>query len=284
MRRAVKILVVHNHYQQRGGEDQVFSDETALLEAQGRRVLRYEVSNDEIRGMHILPLALKTVWNRALYKELRSLIRRQRPDVVHFHNTFPLVSPAAYHAAKAEGAAVVPTLHNYRLLCPNALFFRNGGPCEDCIGKRFPWPGIVHACYRRSRPASATVAVMLAVHKSLRTFSETVDLYVALTGFARQKFIEGGLAGEKIAVKPHFVAPDPGAGEGGGGYALFVGRLSPEKGVKTLISAWGLLQGRMPLKIVGDGPLASKVAEGSRLTPAVDWLGRNVGYRPAGSR
>jgi glycosyltransferase involved in cell wall biosynthesis len=269
----MKILAVHNRYQQPGGEDQVFVDETALLEARNHRVFRYEVHNDQVKQVNRLTLAKDTVWNASAYRELRSLIRRERPDVVHFHNTLPLISPAGYYAARAEGVPVIQTLHNYRLLCPVALFFRDGRVCEDCMGKAVPWPGVVHRCYRGSRAASAVIATMLTVHRALRTWTEMVEVYVALTEFARNKFIEGGLPAGKIAVKPNFVAPDPGRGQGGGGYALFVGRLAPEKGTGTMLAAWDRLGTRVPLKIVGVGPLRDRVVEAAARQSNVEWLG-----------
>jgi glycosyltransferase involved in cell wall biosynthesis len=269
----MKILAVHNRYQQPGGEDQVFVDETALLEARDHRVLRYEVHNDQVEQVNRLTLAKDTVWNTPAYRELGALIRRERPDVVHFHNTLPLVSPAGYYAARAEGVPVIQTLHNYRLLCPVALFFRDGRVCEDCMGKAVPWPGVVHKCYRGSRAASGVIAAMLTVHRVLRTWTEMVDVYVALTEFARSKFIEGGLPAGKIVVKPNFVAPDPGRGQGGGGYALFVGRLAPEKGTGTMLAAWERLGTRIPLKIVGDGPLRDRVAGAAARRSNVEWLG-----------
>jgi glycosyltransferase involved in cell wall biosynthesis len=269
----MKILAVHNRYQRPGGEDQVFVDETALLEARNHRVLRYEVHNDQVERVNRLTLAKDTVWNTSAYRELGALIRRERPDVVHFHNTLPLVSPAGYYAARAEGVPVIQTLHNYRLLCPVALFFRDGRVCEDCMGKAVPWPGVVHKCYRGSRAASGVIATMLTVHRALRTWTEMVDVYVALTEFARSKFIEGGLPAGKIVVKPNFVAPDPGRGHGGGGYALFVGRLAPEKGTGTMLAAWERLGTRIPLKILGDGPLRDRVVEAAARQSNVEWLG-----------
>lgn len=272
----MKVMVVHNRYQQAGGEDRVFWTETDLLEAHGHRVLRYCLHNDQIAGMNRLILAGKALWNSSAYQELRALMSGERPEVVHFHNTFPLVSPAGYYAAKAEGVPVIQTLHNYRLLCPDALFFRNGRVCEDCMGKVIPWPGVVHGCYRGSRAASGVVVAMLTLHRALRTWTEMVDVYVTLSGFARNKFIEGGLPAEKIVTKPNFVYPDPGPGEGRGGYALFVGRLSPEKGVGTLLTAWERLGKRIPLKIVGDGPLEDQVIRTAEEGSRVEWLG----YRP----
>jgi glycosyltransferase involved in cell wall biosynthesis len=270
----MKILLAHNEYQQVGGESQVFAAEGALLEAHDHRVLRYIVHNDQVAEMNPVGLAGATVWNRSNYRELRALIRRERPDVVHFHNTFPLISPSGYYAAKAEGRPVVQSLHNYRLLCPNALFFRDGRACEDCHGKLVPWPGVLHACYRGSRPASGAVAAMLTAHRTLRTWTRMVDVYIALTEFARGKFVQGGLLAEKIVVKPNFLHPDPNPGERRGGYAVFVGRLSVEKGIDGLLSAWERLGDRMPLKIVGDGPLAEIVARDIRRLKNVEWLGR----------
>ena len=230
--------------------------------------------NDQVTRMSSLGLAKATVWNDEVYRELRTLIRREQPQIAHFHNTFPLISPAAYYAARAEGVPVVQTLHNYRLLCPNALFFREGRVCEDCLGKTFSWPGVVHACYRESRPASGAVAAMQSVHWSVGTWMKAVDAYIALTEFAREKFIEGGLPSDKIVVKPNFVNPDPGSGGGEGGYFLFVGRLSREKGVETLLAAWELLREESYLKIVGDGPLAPKVAAAAERVRGLEWVGR----------
>ena len=270
----LKVVLVHGYYQQAGGEDQVFAAESELLEAQGHQVLRYTVHNERIERMSPLSLAGATVWHRSSYRDLRALVRREQPDLVHFHNTFPLISPAGYYAAKAEGRPVVQSLHNYRLLCPNALFFRDGHACEDCRGRLVPWPGVLHACYRGSRPASGAVAAMITTHHALQTWTRMVDTYISLTGFARRKFIQGGLPAEKIVVKPNFIHPDPGLGEGRGNYALFVGRLSVEKGIDDLLAAWERLGDRVVLKIVGDGPLADRVARATRKLGGVEWLGR----------
>jgi glycosyltransferase involved in cell wall biosynthesis len=266
---------LHNHYQQPGGEDQVFSAESELLESRDHRVLRYTVHNDQVSKMGSLDRAKTAIWNRAVYRELRTLIHRERPQIAHFHNTFPLISPAAYYAARAEGVPVVQTLHNYRLLCPNALFFRDGRVCEDCLGRQhFSWPGILHACYRESRPASAAVAAMQSVHRAMGTWDGAVDVYVALSEFARRKFVEGGLPADNVVVKPNFVNPDPGAGEGRGNFFLFVGRLSQEKGMDTLLAAWKRLRMEAPLRILGDGPLAPKVAEAAERIQGLEWMGR----------
>jgi len=273
----MRVLLLHNHYQQTGGEDQVFSAEANLLEAHGHQVLRYTLHNDQIAGMTTLKLVKETVWNQNVYRELRAFIRRERPQVVHCHNTFPLISPSAYYAAKAEHVPVVQTLHNFRLVCPSGNLLRSGTVCEDCLTKSLPWPSVVHACYRKSRLITGTVAAMLTVHRSLRTWSQMVDVYITLNEFARTKFIQGGLPAERIVIKPNFVYPDPGyTQESRGGYALYVGRLSDEKGVDTLLAAWEKLKQRIPLKIAGDGPLAELVRDAARRLPGVEWLGQKT--------
>ena len=275
----MRVLVVHNYYQQPGGEDQVFAAEAHLLELHGHEVARYELHNDQIAELSCLRLGAATVWNGSSYRNLRDIVRIWRPDVVHFHNTFPLVSPAAYYAAKADLLPVVQTLHNYRLLCPAATFYRNGGTCEDCLGKFAPYSGIIHACYGGSRAATGAVAAMLTAHRTLGTWNRQVDVYVALSAFASSKFVEGGLPPQKIAVKPNFLHPDPGAGDGRGRFALFVGRLTSEKGLRTLIESWRQVTPRLPLKIVGDGPLADSVSQAARDIPGLEWLGRQPQHK-----
>ena len=267
----MKVLLVHNSYQQPGGEDQVFASEAELLASHGHEVARYTADNDAVGQLDKLTLALRTTWSRTAYRELLALLRRERPQIVHVHNTLPLLSPAVYYAAGAAGVPVVQTLHNYRLICPKAILLREGRIWEDCVGRRQPWPSIVHACYRQSRGATSAVAVMLSVHQLLGTWTRKVNRYVALTEFMRRKFIFGGLPEQLIAVKPNFVPSDPGMGDHSGGYALYVGRLSPEKGVGTLLRAWAHIGGRLPLKIAGDGPLRH-LADSS--TPGVEWLGQ----------
>ncbi len=271
----MRLLLAHNYYQLRGGEAEIFETEAGLLQSHGHRVIRYTVHNDAIDDMGRLEAARATLWNRQVYDALRRLLRAERPDVAHFHNTFPLISPAAYYAARAENVPVVQTIHNYRLLCPKAQFFREGRVCEDCLGRSVALPGIVHGCYRDSRAASAVVAAMLALHRARRTWSKMVDVYVlAMTEFAREKFVEGGFPAEKLVVKPNFVYPDPGTGTGRGGYALFVGRLSEEKGIRTMLAAWERLDGQIPLHVVGDGPLAATVEAAAGRRAEITWLGR----------
>jgi glycosyltransferase involved in cell wall biosynthesis len=268
----MKILVAHNYYKLSGGEDQCVAAEIAMLRAHGHQVSQYCLSNDAVDGMGRVQLASRTIWSRPAFIEMRRLIRLHHPQVVHFHNTLPLISPAAYYAARAEGVAVVQTLHNFRLVCLNALLFRDGKPCEDCLGKKWPWRGVARNCYRDSRAASAAVAAMLVTHRLLGTWSRAVNAYIALSEFSRHKLVEGGLPADKITVKPNFVYPDPGAGMGNGGYALYVGRLSAEKGVETLLRAWESIGQALPLKIAGDGPLAPAVREAVARNTAIEWL------------
>ena len=251
-----------------------FHAEASLLESHGHQVLRFLRHNDTITRMRFFEVAGRTLWNRDTFQELRELIRRERPSVMHCTNTFPLISPAAYYAAQAEGVPVVQSLHNYRLFCVNACFIRNDRVCEDCLGKAAPWPGVLHGCYRSNRAASALLAAMLSFHRLRRTWTRMVDRYITLTEFSRRKVREGGLPAQRIAVKPNFIHPDPGPGSGQGGYAVFIGRLSPEKGIKTLLSAWTPLADRLPLKIIGDGPLAAEVKTAVRQTAGLEWLGR----------
>ena len=270
---SMRILLVHNFYQHPGGEDAVYTTEGELLEARGHTVIRYSLDNRRIDQMRSTSLAAATLWNRESGRELASLVANEKPDIAHFHNTFPLVSPAGYHAVRAARVPVVQTLHNYRLLCANALLFRSGRTCQDCVGKRLRWPGVLHACYRDSRIASAGVVAMQTVHGVIGTWTRKVDAYIALTKFARDQFVTGGLPAERIHIKPNFL-PDPGPGDGVGGYALFVGRLSKEKGLGTLIDAWATLPEKWSLRVIGDGPLANRAREAQATIPGFEWLGR----------
>lgn len=270
----MRVLLLHNLYQIAGGEDVVVQAEKALLEANGHQVALLEADNDAIASpINQVITAANAIYSPSSKQKVRAEIAKFKPDLVHIHNFFPLLSPAVYDACQDAGVPVVQTLHNYRLLCLNAFLFRDGHPCEDCLGKFIPSPGVVHACYRGSRVGSSVVAAMLSVHRARGTWAKKVNAYIALTEFAREKFIQGGLPEKKLYTKPNFVT-DPGLGEGRGNYALFVGRLSPEKGLDTLLTAWERQSPPIPLKIVGDGPLATQVQKAAERLKNVEWLGR----------
>jgi glycosyltransferase involved in cell wall biosynthesis len=197
-----------------------------------------------------------------------------RPDIAHFHNIHPLFTPSVYDACRERSVPVIQTLHNYRLICPAATLYRSGHVCEVCVGRRVPWPSIAYACYRGSRLQSAVITAMLGHHNSVRTWQTKIDGYIALTQFMRGKLVEGGLPSARIHIKPNFVAPDPGRKEGEGEFALFVGRLSPEKGIEPLLEAWARIGKTIPLEIVGEGPLRSMVDGASARLSGIHAQGR----------
>lgn len=259
----MKILLVHNYYQQPGGEDVVYEQERKLLESHGHQVITYERKNSELlsySGFQRLFLPAKTIWARDSFREILYLIRRERPCIAHVHNTFVQISPSVFAACREEGVPVVQTLHNFRLMCPGGNLFREGKVCEDCLHSGLR-ESVRHACYRGSFTATATTALMLTVHRTARTWSEGVTGYIALTEFAKRKFVAAGLPRGKIHVKPNFVTPDPGPKEELGDFAVCVGRLSPEKGVQTLFRAWRQLRTPIPLQVIGDGPLRPQLGQ-----------------------
>lgn len=262
----LRILVAHNRYRQRGGEDAVVDAEIALLRRHGHQVQSFERDNRDIDTIGAPRLALGTLWSDDTAHRCRAALTDFRPDVIHVHNTFPLISPSIYWAAAQARVPVVQTLHNFRLLCPQAMLLRAGKICEDCVG-RMPWPGVVHGCYHDSRLQSGVVAGMLGLHRTLRTWQHKVARYIALNEFSKRKFITGGLPADRISVKPNFVIP-PAETKNVRVGGLFVGRLAPEKGIRTLLSALDLLP-RAGMNIAGDGPESAHVAA----HPKARWLG-----------
>jgi glycosyltransferase involved in cell wall biosynthesis len=257
----MKVLLVHNEYQQPGGEDTVFRLEHQLLSSFGHRVVTYRRTNREISRCSILRRLLlpkQLIWAEDAQQDIARILRNERPDIVHVHNTFTQISPSIYAECRKAEVPVVQTLHNFRLLCPSATFYRSGHVCDECVTHSLR-RSVMHGCYRNSRLETAAVAVMLATHRRLHTWNNNINTYIALTEFARQKFIGGGLPATKLCVKPNFLAPDPGLGSQKGGYALFVGRLSPEKGLHSLLHSWIRLKKSIPLFIVGDGPLRAEL-------------------------
>ncbi len=250
--------MVHNPYRQAGGEDFVFEQERRMLQNAGHEVVTYLRDNDEVEkytGLRRLALIPRTIWATDSRREISGLLAREKPSLVHVHNTFVMISPSIFSACEEAGIPVVQTLHNYRLMCAAGVFYRDGHVCEECVEKSL-WSGVRHGCYHDSKLATAVVAGMTAVHRGLHTWTRPTHFYIALCNFARKKFIDSGLPAERVFVKPNFVHPDPGVSSDAEkeDYAVFAGRISPEKRVANLLDAWERGRSRFPLFILGDGP------------------------------
>jgi glycosyltransferase involved in cell wall biosynthesis len=257
------ILFVHNYYQKPGGEDAGVRQERDLLVSAGHKVVEYSRHSSEIslNGLKSrLHLGINSLWSRRTYDELRSLITRERPQIAFVHNTVPLISPSVYAACADAGVPVVQTLHNYRFLCPAGTFLRQGRICEECMTSSL-LRGVWHHCYQDSVNATATLSLTLASQHALGTWQKKIACFIVRTEFARQKFIQGGLPSDRIVVKPCFVHPDPGSRVESGESILFLGRLSPEKGLRTLVAAWQYLGEPIPLRIIGDGPIRAELED-----------------------
>jgi glycosyltransferase involved in cell wall biosynthesis len=253
---SMRILMVHNYYQNWGGEDTSVGLDIELLRNFGHTVQLYSRHNNEISSFSMkkkISLLYSTTWSRQSYQEITKQIDTFKPDIVHFQNFFPLVSPSAYYACHKRGIPVIQTLHNYRLLCPMSMLIRNGTICESCITNSL-FSSILFRCYRSSRIQTSAVALMLSVHRALGSWKNQVDLFTTPSAFAKQKFIDAGLPEEKIVIRPHYLLNSPGPGSYSREGALFVGRLSSEKGLDILLKAWSYLP-HIPLRIIGDGPL-----------------------------
>ena len=249
-----KILVVHNAYQQKGGEDSVMEAEVALLVAHGHAVELFTRHNDALAQMPKMAAAVQTLWSSHNGQAFEALVRSFQPDVVHVHNTFPLISPSIYWVANRLGVPIVQTLHNFRLMCPQAMFLRDGKVCEDCLGK-VPWRGAMRGCYRDSKLQSSVLAGMVTFHRGIGTWQNKVTRYIALNAFCRNKFIEGGLPASRVVIKPNFVDFETLA-EGARSGFLFVGRLSAEKGVDVLVGAAQTFE-HVGIRVAGTGPEAA---------------------------
>lgn len=270
----MRILLVHNAYLQRGGEDAVYEAERDLLRQNGHEVHEYRVDNEGVDRMSQLALASAAIFGRTARRRIAELVKEHEIEIAHFHNTQPQISPASFRAARRAGAAVVHTLHNYRIACPSATLFRDGQPCEDCVGRTFATPAIRNRCYRNSRAASAVVALGTGLHRVLGTWRRDVDRYVALTEFQREVLVRAGLPAERVTILPNFLATDPGRfADGGRNGILFVGRLTEEKGVRTLLAALRHLPKNVSLRVVGSGPLGSEVAIAAAADPRLVAVG-----------
>jgi glycosyltransferase involved in cell wall biosynthesis len=261
-----RVLQVHTRYRQTAGEDEVVAAEKRLLEESGITVAQVLFDNPAPGENPVSPARLaqiiSAIWSRTAARRVRDSIKANGSQVVHVHNTFVSASPSVYEAAEACGVPVVQTLHNYRLVCPAATVYRAGHPCTDCLGRAVPWPAVAHACYRGSRAQSAVVAATLAVGRVRGTYSRRIGAYLALTRFQRDLLVRGGLPAEKVHVVPNFLEPDPGVTDGPRRGFLFVGRLSEEKGLPTLVRAAALVPGT--IRVAGEGPLTPLVQAAGR--------------------
>ncbi len=243
------------------------------LEARGHVVDTLLIDNREIDQIGKPRAAVRAVWNQDAVRRLRTAIEQCKPDVVHVHTPFPLMSPAVFVAAHRAGLPVVSTVQAWRYNCIKATMLRDGRVCEDCVGRVVKYPGVVHRCYHDSVAGSLALTASLATHRGLGTFRNCVDRWLALTPFMRERLIAEGIAPEKIVVKPN-TAPDPGLGDTErDGSVLFVGRFVPEKGIDTLLGAWAAFEGDRRLVIAGDGPLRPTVEAAAAADPRIDYRG-----------
>jgi glycosyltransferase involved in cell wall biosynthesis len=282
----MKIVILHNAYPQYGGEDTVVANETAMLARYGHEVVPFIVPTEESGLMNLIRCGLSAVWNPFSARKLKSFLLQEKPDIVHCHNTFPLLSPSVFAACHSAGIPVVQTIHNYRHICPAGGFFRDGEICEECIGKRFPAPALKHQCYRKSRIASMIPTLTAYAQRVRRTFDRDVDVLIALNQFGKQKLVEGGLPADRIVIKPNF-CPEPASSNS---YprsnekrftVCFAGRFSIDKGIQVLLSAWVAFaesldehqKTRVCLRIAGGGELETLVSKTAAKDPTIQYEG-----------
>ncbi|XZE18976.1 glycosyltransferase [Pirellulaceae bacterium SH449] len=270
----MRILLVHNYYQQRGGEDQCFEDEVRVLQEHGVIVETHSVHNDSIEHKNKLSVALGTVWNREAARYIRSRIDAFQPDILHAMNTFPLLSPSVLRAAKKRGVAVVQEVQNYRFACANAFLLRNGTVCETCLHSHLPIAAVQHRCYRDNLAGSLTLASSIFIHKLLKTWNKNVDTFLTPSQTTRSKMVEFGIDPKRILIKPNTLNFDPGFQASNEDCFVFVGRLSPEKGLTTVLKAWQQNPCFPNLKVIGDGPEAGLAQAAAANDGRIEWLGK----------
>ncbi|MBA2445391.1 MAG: glycosyltransferase family 4 protein [Nocardioidaceae bacterium] len=280
----MRILQLHNRQGSGGatgghgrevGALEVMAHEAHMLAAAGHDIEQFTLPAAEDMGLGSARLGLKAVWNAEAYRQVSERVKRFGPDVVHVHTPFPVMSPAVFQAANRLDVATVTTVHGYRYSCIAGTCFRNGGLCQDCIGKRLKWPGLWHRCYHDSVAASGALTLSLALHR--RTLHREVDRFIALTSFSKHLLVRDGIPAHKIVVKPNSV-PDPGTDieevTSKNRYVAFVGRLTAIKGIRTLLAAWKHVpQGSLELHIAGDGPLRPMVEQHCRDDASISYLG-----------
>ena len=277
--RRLRVLVVHNRYrsEQPSGEDRVVDQERALLSDAGHWVSTFERRSDDIATMSLLGKAeipFRVPWNPAVRSELAAQLRAERPDIVHIHNTFPLLSPSVVAACADAGVPAVATLHNYRMVCPSGTLYRGGRVCTDCVGAT-PLPALRHGCYRGSSLATVPLAVNMVANR--RRWWSGVARFFCISHAQRHILVQAGMPAERLAVKHNFVV-DPGDRRSGPGeYLLYLGRLTDEKGVRLLMTAWDRVEAGgglgLPLVLAGAGPLHGELARWAQGRDDVRYLG-----------
>jgi len=265
--------MLHNRYKIPGGEDVSTHMQAELLRSAGHTVELVEESNERVDALGSIRTAARTFWSQESFRQIDHLLDNRHFDVMHVQNFFPLLSPSVYYAAKRHRLPVLQSLRNFRLLCPEGMLHRDDRFCTDCVGKRLAWPGIQHACYRESRVGTSVVAAMSTTHRLAGTWRKRVALYVTPSRFATAIYVRAGWDPDALVTIPNFVHPDPGVGSGTGGFALYVGRLAPAKGIDTLLTAWRQGTISYPLKIVGDGALRPLVERAAAENPSIEYLG-----------
>ncbi len=275
----MKVLVIHNRYRSSSpsGEDRVVDQESTALIAAGHIVRRFERLSDDIEMFSVARKArvpVEVVWSRSAARDVTRVLREFRPDVVHAHNLFPLLSPSVLAACRAEHVPVVATFHNYRHICPSGDLFREGKICRDCVGG-LPVASVAHGCYRGS--AASTVPLAIATVAQRRAWRTLPSAYIFISGSQRKELGPMNLPQSRCFVKPnlvppvkHRVAPED--------LVVYVGRVNESKGLRLLMRAWDAFErssegGKLRLAVAGSGPLDDEVSRWAATRPTVDVLG-----------
>ena len=263
------ILMCHNFYSRPGGENSVYEQQRRGLRSRGHRVVELNRDNSTLTGASSLKKAsamIGSYYSRATLRDVQAIIEREKPDLALVQNTFPLLSPSLYRAISANRIPIIQAVYNYRLVCANAHLYTNGRICERCVAGSH-LHAVANRCYRGSTLMSAWYASILKLHQSLDTFNKTIDRFMVPDRFAVSKLSGGGISPEKIRVNVNpFFVKDYSPSTTVGDYALYVGRLNEQKGVRTLVRAVSRAGGKSALVIAGDGPLrddVEKAAEAS---------------------
>jgi glycosyltransferase involved in cell wall biosynthesis len=270
----MKVLLIHNKYQQRGGEDAVFENETELLRKHGNIVETIIYNNNDIAHLSKVELAIKLFYNKDSYSELNAIFKKFEPEIIHVHNFFPLASPSIFFAAKKNKIPIVVTFHNFRLICSNGILFKDNNTCEKCVNSVFPLSGIVNKCYRNSIIQTSLLTSMTAFHKLIKTWNKKIDGYICLTEFSKNKLVNSSLKLDenKAYIKPNFSFEERIEVNKRENFYLFVGRLSEEKGIKTLLELGK--KSEIKLKIAGTGEMQEEVLAACKEFTNIEFLGQ----------